>query len=174
MIKSLTKFNLNSIFLTRNYTLCNCTSKPRNFCDYGDHLASIRRMSFRSLQEDAGFEPPKKKTPWIWGIYSALFFGCIVEETLRSNSTLPSVLPEPYLLKMKLHPSLLLNKYKRSPALCAGSHFLNKQCLSADRRRVREVYKWRYGLGRTERLNFIKRVMLIHSNQTIGTHVANQ
>jgi hypothetical protein len=24
---------------------------------------------------------------------------------------------------------------------------------------VREVYKWRYGFGQTERLNFIKRVM---------------
>jgi hypothetical protein len=26
-----------------------------------------------------------------------------------------------------------------------------------------EVYKWRYGFGRTERLNFIKRVMAILS-----------
>jgi hypothetical protein len=52
------------------------------------------------------------------GIYSALFFCCIVEKTLGSSSTLPSMfLPdhtEPYPLKMKLHPSLLLNKYAHS------------------------------------------------------------
>jgi hypothetical protein len=63
--------------------------KPRNACDPDDHLASIRRMSF-----------PKFKI------------------TLRSSSTLPSVfLPdnmEPYPLRMKLHPSLLLNKYAHS------------------------------------------------------------
>jgi hypothetical protein len=34
---------------------------------------------------------------------------------------------------------------KRSPALRASSHFINKRCLSANRRRVRAAYKWRYG-----------------------------
>jgi hypothetical protein len=34
--------------------------KPRNTCDPGDHLASIRSTSFRILQGEAGFEPPKK------------------------------------------------------------------------------------------------------------------
>jgi hypothetical protein len=51
-----------------------------------------------------------------------------------------------------------INQDKRSPALRAGSHFIDKRCLSADRRRVRAVYKWRYGFRQTEWLNFIKRV----------------
>jgi hypothetical protein len=65
------------------------------------------------LQEQAGFEPPNK--PNGYRKYIPLFC-CIVEKTPRSSSTLPSVfLPdnmEPYPLYMKLHPSILLNKYK--------------------------------------------------------------
>jgi hypothetical protein len=46
------------------YSLCICNpterNRPRNPCDGGDHIASFRGMSFRSLQKEAGFEPPEK------------------------------------------------------------------------------------------------------------------
>jgi hypothetical protein len=68
------------------------------------------------FQEEAGFVPPKK-TQWIWG-YSAFCLLHCGKKKLQSSSTPPSVfLPdnaEPYPLKMKLHPSILLNKYAHS------------------------------------------------------------
>jgi hypothetical protein len=92
--------------------------KPRNTCDPDDHLASIRRMNFRSLQEETGLEPPQKKNTMDMGNIFCFFLCCIVGKTFRSSSTLPSVfLPdntEPYPLTTKLHPSLLLNKYPPS------------------------------------------------------------
>jgi hypothetical protein len=72
-------------------------------------------MSFRSLQEEAGFESPKKTHDGYGGYIYSTFFRCIVEKALRSSLTLPSVfLPDNTELhppKMKLHPSLLSNKY---------------------------------------------------------------
>jgi hypothetical protein len=68
------------------------------------------------VQEGAGFGPPKKYTMNM-GIYSA-FFLVALKKMLGSSLTLPSVfLPDnmkPYPLKMKLHPSLLLNEYAHS------------------------------------------------------------
>jgi hypothetical protein len=90
----------------------------RNVCDNGDQCASIRRMIFPKFARTSRIWT-SQQTQWIQEIYSAflfLFICCIVEKTPRSSSTLPSVfLPdnmEPYPLNMKLHPSILLNKYK--------------------------------------------------------------
>jgi hypothetical protein len=81
-IKSPTNFNLNSISLSLRITLFATAPqskgiKPMKTCDHGDHLASITRSS--EVPRRSGI-CASQKTQWIWGIYSAFFFGCIVEK----------------------------------------------------------------------------------------------
>jgi hypothetical protein len=52
--------------------------------------------------------------------------------------------------------------------VATSSHFINKQSLSANCSCVREVYKWRYSFGQTERLNFIAEPLGLATQGNLG------